>query len=129
MDAVGLVADLIGIAGAVFALFAWLQARRLRETIEREKQRQNRKVTVVLQSGGRSVELPVEMRRAELSRAEILGRIGMIPMHEKGARFSLSTLNTPEFWRQISQVLESDQDALLTIPCTDAELRQFDLPR
>ncbi|MBK8024623.1 MAG: hypothetical protein IPK19_25155 [Chloroflexi bacterium] len=53
----------------------------------------------------------------------------MIPMREKGARFSLSYLHTPEFWRQINQVLESEQDALLTIPCTDDELRQFDLPR
>ncbi|MBK8024624.1 MAG: hypothetical protein IPK19_25160 [Chloroflexi bacterium] len=57
MEAIGVIADLIGIAGAVFALFAWLQARRLRETIERENERRNRKVTVVLQSGGRRVEL------------------------------------------------------------------------
>jgi len=45
-------ADIIGILGAIFSLFAWLQTRNLRQELDKEKARQNKKVTVVLQNGG-----------------------------------------------------------------------------
>ncbi len=120
-------ADIVSIVGAFFALFAWLQARRVRQELAKEQQRQNRKVTVILQNGADRLELPIELRRGELTRAEVLGRIGMIPMKVKGARFSLAYLNTPEFLRQINQVAEGTSDAVLTIPCKLDEFEQFDL--
>lgn len=123
----GPTADLIGIVGAFFALFAWLQTRRLREEYQREQDRQNRKVTVTLQHGAESLELPMELRRAELTRAEILGRLGMIPMKDKGKRFSIGHLNRPHFLRQINQIRDNDGDADLLIPCTKEELDQFDI--
>ncbi|MEA5568609.1 hypothetical protein [Anabaena sp. UHCC 0399] len=97
---------------------------------EQEKKRQEQKISVILQSGARQrLELPVELRRAELTRAEILGRIGMIPMKVNGQRFSLDYLNTPDFLRQINRILASDGDATLMIPCNDSEYAQFDLDR
>jgi hypothetical protein len=120
-------ADTISILGATFAFFAWKQALRLRREFEQEQQRQNRKVTVVLQSGADRLELPVELRRAELTRAEILGRLGMIPMKVKGQRFSLGYLYTSEFLRQINDILASSGDAILTIPCKEDEFAQFDI--
>ncbi len=123
------IADVVGIAGALFALFAWIKARQVQQELEREKQRQNKKVTVVLQCGDKTIELPLEIRRAELTRAEILGRIGMIPLKKETGqeRFKLRNINTPEFFRQINQVAAGDGDGILTIPCTDDEIRQFDL--
>lgn len=126
---IGIVADIIGVFGAGFALFAWRKAYQIRQDLEQEKSRQARKVTVVLQYGADKVELPVELRRAELTRAEILGRIGMIPMKTKGQRFSLSYLNTPEFLRQLNQTIVGDGDVILTIPCERHELEQFDVRR
>lgn len=120
-------ADVIGILGAIFALAAWWQARRIRAELADERQRLTRRVTVVLQHGDQRIELPVELTRAELTRAEILGRIGMIPMKARGQRFSLTYLNTPEFLRQINQVAAGAGDDLLTIPCTAAEIAQFEL--
>jgi hypothetical protein len=70
--------------------------------------------------------LPIELRRAELTRAEILGRIGMIPMKEKGKRFSLEYLNTSKFLRRINEIIEGHGDSDLVIPCTEEELNQFD---
>lgn len=126
-DYISLIADVIGILGAAFALFAWIQVRQLRRHQEEEQSRQNRKVTVILQYGYDRIELPVELRRAELTRAEILGRIGMLPMKEKGRRFSIDYLNASEFLRQINQIMESHGDAILTIPCKADEFRQFDV--
>lgn len=127
LEWLGLVADLIGILGAVFALFAWRQARQIRAAQQLELARQSKMVQVTLQHGSQKIELPVQLRRAELSRAEILGRIGMIPMRKQSARFSLAYLNTPEFLKQINQVVEGTVDGVLTIPCTADEFRQFDL--
>jgi hypothetical protein len=127
MEWFDLVADIVGLLGAAFALFAWIQARQVHQAYQREQQRQNKKVMVILQNGADRLELPVELRRAELTRAEILGRLGMIPMRQKGQRFSLGYVNTPEFLRQINQIMKSDGDAVLTIPCKEDEFEQFDI--
>ena len=102
----------------------------LQKEFEHKQKRQNQKVSVVLHNGGnKQLELPVELRRAELTRAEVLGRIGMIPMKVKGQRFSLGYLGTRAFLDQINQILASDSDdtPILTISCNDSEYEQFDL--
>lgn len=127
MQNLGLIADIIGILGALFALFAWTQSLSVKRELKRERNRINKKVTLILNHGDQKVELPVELRRAELSRAEILGRLGMIPMKEKGKRFSLRYLNTPEFLRQLNQVIDNEGDAILSISCSKEEIKQFDI--
>ncbi len=127
MDIVGYVASVLGIITAVFSFLSWIQGRRIAQAQEREKKRLNRHVTVKLQYGAQEIELPVELRRAELTRAELLGRLGMIPTKVKGGKFSLRYLNTPEFFRQLNQVVSTDGDALLTIPCDKNEFEQFDV--
>lgn len=102
----------------------------LQEEFEQEQKRQNQKVSVVLQNGSKNrLELPIKLRRAELTRAEILGRIGMIPMKEKGKRFSLGYLNTPDFLDDINKILENDSDdnPRLTVSCDENEYNQFEL--
>ena len=127
LEWLGLTADLIGILGAVFALFAWRQARQIREAQMQESSRLNKMVQVVLHHGDQKIELPIQLRRAELTRAEILGRIGMVPMEKRGQRFALAYLNSPEFLKQINQIVDGTGDSVLTIPCTNDEFRQFDL--
>lgn len=123
------IADIIGIVSAIFSLLAWQQARQIHQQIELEKQRQNKRVQVVLRYGAEDIQLPVELRRAETTRAEILGRLGMIPMKERGKRFSLDYLNTPEFLRRLNEIIQGGEDTVLTIPCTRDEFEQFDLKR
>lgn len=100
----------------------------LHREFEQEQKRQEQKISVILQNGARNrLELPVELRRAELTRSEILGRIGMIPLKAKGQRFSLEYINTPDFLRQINQISANDGNSILTIPCNKNEYAQFDL--
>lgn len=124
---VGLIADIAGILGAIFALFAWIQTRQLRKEIEKEKQRMNKKVTVTLSLGQQKIEVPVDLRRAELTRAEVLGRLGMIPRKGEKGQFSLRYLNTPDFFKQINQIIDGTGDSVLTISCTPEEFEQFDI--
>jgi hypothetical protein len=125
---IGLVADGIGILGAVFALYAAIQAHFIRREQQQERQRQNEKVDVKLNHGGEELELPIELRRADVTRAEVLGRIGMIPMKEQGRRFSLKYLSNPDFLKQIDQIAEGKGENVLTISCNKEEFNQFDLP-
>jgi hypothetical protein len=127
MQWLSLLADVIGILGGIFALFAWLQSREVSKQLAAERHRKDKKIRVVLSYGGDELELPVEIRRADFTRAEILGRLGMIPMKEKGQRFVLTHLNTPEFLRRINEIADGSEASTLSIPCTREEFKQFDL--
>lgn len=129
MDLFNAFGTFVGLLAAFFSLLAWLKARRIQKDQQAEKARQSKSITVTLQYGGKKIELPVELRRAELTRAEVLGRLGMIPKTIKGSRFDLAYLNTPEFFKQVHQIMDGSGDAVLTIPCTQEEFEQFDLTR
>lgn len=125
MEWFGLAASLISIVTAIFAIAGWWQGRKLRQELAREKERQNQEITVKLQHGAHTYELPVKIRRAEFERAEILGRLGMIPMMEKGKRYSITYLNLADFLRQINIIRQGQVRMLLTIPCEQEEYEQF----
>jgi len=124
---VGLIADLIGIIGAGFALAAWWQARYIKKTLDAERIRQRKSIRIILSYGDEKIELPVPLLRAELTRQEVLGRIGMIPMKNKKSRFSIRYTNTVEFWEQLTQIMESSNEGIITIPLKEGEIDQFDL--
>lgn len=132
MHWLSLVADVIGVLGGIFAFFAWLQTSRLRKDAERERQRQNARIKVILSYGGQKYELPFDLRRVELTRSELLGRLGMIPVkkNKRGneqKRFSISHLNSKEFFERLNElILGSGNDALI-IPCERKEYEQFDI--
>lgn len=125
MEYLGTIADLIGIAGAVFAGLAWLASRRTEARLRREQERLAAPVFVCLVSGNDRKILPLELTRAELSRAELLGRIGMVPMKNPGARFSLANLATPIFLRKLREAQQGSGSVTIDIPCTQAEIEQF----
>ncbi|GAB4194612.1 MAG: hypothetical protein OHK0022_10820 [Roseiflexaceae bacterium] len=127
MEYVGTIADVIGIVGAVFAGLAWLASRRTETWLHREQERLAAPVFVCLVSGSDRKVLPLELTRAELSRAELLGRIGMVPMKTPGARFSLASLSTPVFLRQLREAQQGNGSVTIELPCTQAEIEQFDL--
>ena len=83
------------------------------------------KVAVFLVHGSNKIELPLELRRIDLSRPEILGRIGMIPMKASGTRFKLRYLSSPQFLQQLNKIRENDGEAEVVIPCTADEFSQF----
>lgn len=121
------ISDVAGALGAFFALFAWLQARAMRGEIEREKQRLETKIVIRLHNGTRRIVLPISLRRRELTRAEVLGRIGMLPMREPGKRFSLAYLATPQFLEMLDEAQTSIAPVAIDIPATPTEIEQFAL--
>lgn len=122
-----LIADIVGVIGGITATLAWL-------AILRNERRAKEEVHVLLKpedqmhfQWGCRVILPLCLKRRDLGRAEILSRIEMLPMRQKGARFSLRALADPAFVQGINEVAEG-RTSTLVIPCSADEMEQFDVP-
>lgn len=107
-------ADVIAIVGIPFTairlLIAMLERRRL-----------NQEVVVKIVNGQK--EYPLRMRRKDVTRAEVLGRVGMVG----GAnRVTIGYFNTADFLENLKNVYEGGKShSLLMIPVTDNEYGQF----
>lgn len=88
----------------------------------------SQKIAIVLDSGERRVKLPLQLRRGDVTRTEVLGLIGMIPRTGGGQqRYSLKYLSKPEFLEQLNQIKDSAELSSLIIKCDAEELLQFAL--
>ena len=125
----GFFADVLSVIGAFYAFFAWLQAKANNRQITREQERMNSRIKVILTEivSKRQIVLPVHLRRLELTRAELLGRIGMIPRKNKSEFFVLSYLNSSSFFQELNRIQASSQEENLLIPCSSSEIDQFDV--
>lgn len=131
MQLLSLASDIVGIGGAIFSLFAWLKARQIQKEFEQERMRQDSKIEIYLQPAGDSpsIKLPVPLRRSQLTRAEVMGRIGMIPLNDgTQKRFSLRYTNSPLFIKQIEEIRAGKNQGLY-ISCSPQEMQQFDFGR
>lgn len=129
---VSIFSDIIGILGGVFAFLAWIQSSRLKKDADHEKQRQNARIKVILTHGNQKYELPVDLRRSELNRSELLGRLGMIPIKKDSnnyvqKRFAISYLNSIDFFERLEKIILGSGNDVLIIPCMQKEFEQFDI--
>jgi hypothetical protein len=133
MENFSLVADLIGVISAIAAVAAWVNTKRIQEQQKQEIERLNQRIKIRLidRGSGNFIELPGEMRREELSRAEILGWIGMLPMVERipRERFKLNFLNKPEFFTRMNDVKAGSGNMIFEIDCNEDDLNQFDVDK
>ena len=122
LNVLGVVSDFFGAFGGIASVLILIKLRAM--------DRLDEEVKVFLSFSSneeeRKIELPLLMRRRDLTRAEFLGRMGMIPMREAGKRFSLRFLATPAFIEGINKVADRKSNTLL-IPCSQEEIDQFDL--
>lgn len=124
MTALEIIGNVSNVAGALCTIIAAIGVIRMLAT-------QRRQVEVVLvrmfdRQNDRMVTLPLELLRRDVSRAELLGRIGMLPMRQKGARFSIRFFSSPEFYRALNRVAQGESD-IITILVTPDEVDQFEL--
>lgn len=125
----GVLSLALAMYGAVVSSLTFIKVKRQGLALERERMRMNEKILITLRFSAEGEEktkiLPLYLSRREVSRAEILGRIGMMPMRNKGARFSLAYTSSPKFLEQISKAQESEGEFVFEIPATVEEIEQF----
>lgn len=123
---------IIMISAALAAIFSIKTNIELR----RERRRLDDRIKIVLTSNAdnRRYELPAGLSRGEFSRAEIMGRLGMISINDKKKlnikqpRFAIDYVNQEEFLNQIDKIKNGDGNAILEIPCSTEEFDQFYIP-
>lgn len=127
MDAenIGLADALTGLATLVVAALGWLSARRSQREAEANETKARRPVRFVLVAGETRRELPLHLRARECARAEVLGRLGMLPVAENGKRFSLVAISRGDFLEDLNEVQDGFKDEVI-IQGTEAEIAQFD---
>lgn len=126
----GLIGTIAGIIGLIFAYLAFSESRKTKRLIEKENERKGEQVKFVLTDGKSFVEMPF-LRRQEVTRAEIQGRLGTIPMKKRGGRYSVEYTNTLDYYKQIDRVIDGSHesgDTVLEINCSAKEFEQFDFP-
>jgi hypothetical protein len=131
LDNLDFIANIIEVATLLFAILAWIQSSRLNRRVREERMKMNKEVKIKLVNGDKSYIVPVPLKGSEVSRAEILGRLGMIPIkpekaiNVKSPRFSISYLSTDAFMNRLNEIDEITSDTTVEISCTDEEFQQF----
>ena len=123
----GVIGTILGIIGIIYSWKAWKKSQEVEQFLEQEKIRLSEKIEVVLTNGKKEIRLP-EFRRQEFTRGEIQGRLGTIPMRNKGNRYSIEFTNKPAYYEQINRIIEGSNEtvaSVLLINCTDEEFAQF----
>lgn len=69
------------------------------------------------------------IRRKNLTRSEVQGLLGILPMKAKQERYKLASLSQADFFRRLEEVQEDRTKNTLVVECSVEELKQFDLEK
>jgi hypothetical protein len=94
-----------------------------------DRARQNAPIYLELHNGKRVYRLPTPVRRQDFSRAEVMGRLGTIPMRgDAQGRYKIAYISNPKFLADIERIYTDNLvEDTLVIPCDDTEYDQFDI--
>jgi hypothetical protein len=121
LDRIGIICGILAFLGTAYSAFRWWRHQ------SRERQLQEPVIVrlVAEEDGRHLLELPHRPARRTVTRAEVLGLLGMIPSRQQ--RFDWKWLLDARFMQHIEEIHRGDRD-VLEIPLTAAEFRQLDLP-
>jgi hypothetical protein len=121
-----LIGLILGVIGMYFSWNAWHESKQTQKLFEREKDRLNEKIKIVLVEGKSRYELP-EIRRQDVTRSEVQGRLRLVPTID-GSPYKIANLNENGFFKQIDKIVEGSNKtgySTLTIECKNGEFHQF----
>lgn len=130
-----LIGTIIGIVGMIFSLLAWRKSKKVEDFLEKEKERANESIKFILSDGKDEYEILPSLRRREVSRGEIQGRLGTIPRKdEKSPIYKIKYTSEREYYEQIDKIMNGSNEQgnkKLVVKCTQPEFEQFilDLPK
>jgi len=113
-----LLAPIVGLAASCWTL---INTARLLVSARRREKMENEEIIIVISSFNKEVELPYRPGRKSLSRAELLGILGMFAHN---GRFSLSLLTEIFTYGEFNRVMRGEI-SVMRIPATEEEMKQF----
>ena len=119
LDRATIVTGILAFLGTAYSAFRWWQHQRRQRELEKA-------VPIrLIREDGREYPLPYEPPRRTVTRAEVLGLLGMIPSRQQ--RFDWAWLHDARFMQHLDEIHRGSRDTL-QIPVTMAEFAQLDLP-
>ena len=113
---------LVAVAASLYSAVMWIVAKRSEKRMKEPiliRLVAAEDVTRVL------YELPILPTRGSVTRAEVLGLLGMIPSHRE--RFDWKSLITPEFMKQLEEVASFRRDVIV-VAVSEDERAQIEIP-
>jgi uncharacterized membrane protein len=130
---ISLLIGAVGLWGVYITWKAWNKTQKIEKFLEDEKARNNETVELFLTDGKAEYELKPPLRRREIIRNEIQGRLGTIPLKNKKEKFyRIAYINNPDFYEQldaISNGCNKNGNSRITIKCVvneDSDGKHFD---
>lgn len=123
--------DVLDKAGIAIGIFGLLVSLSIRLYLRRKERRDNDLIHIRLKVEEPAMLLTLngQIRRKNLTRAEVLGLLGMLPMWETGKRYELAALNREVFFAELEEAQVQAGIDEVVIPCSAAEVMQFDEQR
>ncbi|MDC9728535.1 MAG: hypothetical protein PSN04_04295 [Methyloprofundus sp.] len=110
----------IGLIGTVCSVSIWVLLK------TKEKFNEQR-IKILLKMPEKCFKLPYEIERKYLTRSELQGLLGVLPMNETKQRYELSFLNTPDFFKNLKEAQNNKDASSIEIICYQHEEAQFNL--
>ncbi len=121
LDKFGTATGFIGLFVSIsIRLYLWQKEKRDNDLIQ---------IRLQLTEPEKRITLRNRIRRKNLTRAELLGLLGMLPMQDSGKRFALSGLSEQVFLAKLEDAQVNAKVNEVLIPCTPDELKQFNLEK
>lgn len=116
------ISTITGLMSTVVSIAIWLKLQ-----LQRRFDEQRIVISLVIPDTDKRITLPCRVERKHLTRAEVQGILGTIPMVVENSRYSIKFFNSREFYACLEDAQDlKDQNELL-INCTLDEIKQFDL--
>jgi hypothetical protein len=116
------VSTITGLASTAVSVAIWLKLQWQTRFDE-----QRIVISLVIPDTDKRITLPCRVERKHLTRAEVQGILGTIPMIEEKPRYSIKFFNSREFYSRLESAQDVKSQDELLIDCTEAEIKQFDL--
>ncbi len=126
---IGLIASVATLITVAINLYLWKREQKARK---KEELRRKEHIAIQLSDGKRTITLPGVVPREQLTRREVMGRIGTIPkkqtlVGQEQKRFFLLYPNKAEFLDRIEELYYgAGRDRILSVECSEKEIDQFD---
>ena len=117
----GTFTDVVSLASLIVSSLIWLK-------LKHEEELQDQKIAIIINGeGGSPYKLKTHIRKKNLTRSELQGVLGALPM--KQDRYKIAYLSHPDFFNALD-LAQTDKDSNeLMIKCSPEELKQFDLEK
>lgn len=127
-EILGVWSSIVGLVAAVFACWGWFKTTELLRSNREVRMRREALITIILETEGNSdLEIPYKPRRDQLSRAELLGILGLYCGETHFDRSLLFNILQDGTFDRILAGKEpaSSEDEILRIKCPLSTYEQF----